>query len=752
MGASVNGPYASAAGTYWNAGWRGVLPLPPRAKKLPPRGYTGEDGVDPSYPDIHAWAQGPEGSGNIALRLPRNIIGLDVDNYGDKPGAKTLHDAEKRWGALPPTWRTTSRDDGISGIRLFRVPEGLAWPGELGSATEIIQYRHRYAVVWPSIHPEGRTYRWITADGVTSASVPDPDQLPTLPGTWIEGLTGGELATSTARNAFTSAQTSQWLVLRPGSSEPPCARMKRAITQTLDDLRTGSAHCAARDGALRAIRLADEGHSGLAIALSQVRQAFVAEATSPARDALNKHRRSVGEAEREWSDLVTSATNLVTANPTGTITCDCAGQLTGLVTGNTAVTDGSSALALAPEPDQAQDEEHTSWWPKDLTAVIAGHGDEPPPAILSRGDGVCLFYRSKVNGIIGESESGKTWIAILAVAQTLAAGGTVTYLDFEDTAHGIVSRLNALDVHDLTGFHYIGPDETLHAKASDDLRQSLDLTRPDLIVLDGFNAAMTLLGLDLGDNGDATKFSQILLRPLSSSGAAVVYVDHIPKNKDNRGKGGIGAQAKRAMTTGCALAVDVLVPFGRGMTGKLAITVDKDRPGHVRAEAADAKRVGTAVLTSHKDSGRVEVVIEPPTMTSRHERRDGELAVVMELVSDFLLSSPERSSLRAIRAGVQGNNTSVDQALAALIDGGFVVQEPGHKHRVERRFTVAGSLETGPVPTVLHRAANVPAAHLVEPADTRADRAPPYRGTGTVAATPAGHVDTTTGEILGARS
>lgn len=255
----------------------------------------------------------------------------------------------------------------------------------------------------------------------------------------------------------------------------------------------------------------------------------------------------------------------------------------------------------------------TSWWPRDLTGVLAGEDPEPEPEFLARLDEVSLFYRGKVNGLIGESESGKTWIAVLAVVQALTKGLKVAYFDFEDTAPGIVSRLRSMGASDddLTRLDYIGPDETLHGPASADLTEYLAQTQPDLIVLDGFNAAMTLLGLELTDNTDATKFAQMLLKPLARTGACVVYVDHLPKNKENRGKGGIGAQAKRAMTTGCALSVEVVSAFGRGMTGRLRLTVDKDRPGHVRAAAVEAKAAGTAVLISGAD-GSVEVSIEKP--------------------------------------------------------------------------------------------------------------------------------------------
>src|SRR6185312_10113039 len=113
--------------------------------------------------------------------------------YGAKHGGRTLAECEARWGALPPTSRSTSRDDGISGIRLFNVPPGLSWPGQLpGGDVELIHHGHRYVMVWPSRHPEGRVYRWIDPAGVTSVRIPRPEELPDLPLTWVEGLSRGE--------------------------------------------------------------------------------------------------------------------------------------------------------------------------------------------------------------------------------------------------------------------------------------------------------------------------------------------------------------------------------------------------------------------------------------------------------------------------------------------------------------------------------------------------------------------------------
>lgn len=117
------GIYTDHAFDYFRAGWS-PLPLPTRAKKWPPKGWTGRDGAWPSGADVHAWTeQHPDG--NIGIRLPVDVFGIDVDHYDNKPGGLTLHQLEQKYGPLPATWRTTSRDDGFSGIRLYTVPPGL---------------------------------------------------------------------------------------------------------------------------------------------------------------------------------------------------------------------------------------------------------------------------------------------------------------------------------------------------------------------------------------------------------------------------------------------------------------------------------------------------------------------------------------------------------------------------------------------------------------------------------------------------
>jgi hypothetical protein len=303
-------------------------------------------------------------------------------------------------------------------------------------------------------------------------------------------------------------------------------------------------------------------------------------------------------------------------------------------------------------------------------------------------------------------------VALLGVAQELAEGRRVLYLDFEDAAPGIVGRLKALGAHgDDISHHldYADPAESLHVAASGDLAELLRDRVYSLIVVDGFNAAMTLLGLDLMSNTDVTKFFQMLLKPLERTGSVVAYIDHIGKNAADDSKGGIGAQAKRAMTSGCVIKVKVGEPFGRGMTGKLQMIVDKDRAGHVRGASGGGKNAGVAELVSDSSSGDVTVRLTAPDMATPREKKTGKKSMLMERICIWLSVADHETSKNAIRQAMGGRAADVDTALEALVAQGFVLQQQqgrGFVHSLIRPYTVAEDLASDP--DLVHSSDHVP--------------------------------------------
>jgi putative DNA primase/helicase len=299
-----------------------VLPLGSRPGKKypPPHGWTGHGAPYPSAADIAAW-QESHGDRNIGLRLPPGVLGLDVDAYGSKRGGETLAALIAKHGELPPTWITTARTDGVSGIRLFRVPieldgRPINWPGEAGTHIEIIQTGHRYAVVWPSTNPEadGARYEWRIEQGPAherTLAVVEPEragerivapgELPMLPEPWVRGLALAYDRTEKADLAD-GALAQWWAALRPG---PACRVVETVLAKALADLRDvdGSRHESARDAAAALARLGGEGHAGAAGALGQLAAGF---------------ERAVGKARAvdggEWRRLLSGAVKLAAAD------------------------------------------------------------------------------------------------------------------------------------------------------------------------------------------------------------------------------------------------------------------------------------------------------------------------------------------------------------------------------------------------------------------------------------------------------
>jgi len=308
----VSAAYADAAATYHRRGW-GPFPvgyddhgrLHPARKSRPPAGWTGYGAPYPSGADVHEWATNGHGGGNVALRMPETVIGIDVDAYSGKPGAETLAEAEARLGPLPTTPISTSRDDGVSGIRFYRVPAGRCWADGLGPGVELVHHGHRYAVVAPSVHPEGRVYRWVDVDG---RQVPGPavDDLPDLPPAWVTELDRGSVADRAAKAEVTGAEQVAFLA---GMAEgEPCPYISRVLSEGVAELRTAaSRHDTANRYIGRLVRAGEQGHVGAVAALDSLEGAFRAAIQA---DPLRPVDRG------EWPRSVAGAVGLVSGNPT----------------------------------------------------------------------------------------------------------------------------------------------------------------------------------------------------------------------------------------------------------------------------------------------------------------------------------------------------------------------------------------------------------------------------------------------------
>lgn len=323
----------------------------------------------------------------------------------------------------------------------------------------------------------------------------------------------------------------------------------------------------------------------------------------------------------------------------------------------------------------------TSWSPVDLEPVLAGEHLDPPPTMLHRTDGISLFYEGAIHTISGESESGKTWLTLLAALQLIEEGRDVVFLDFEDRADRVIGRLLALGgtlTQIRAHFAYIRPDRPLDDEGRTQLAPHL--TGVALVILDGVTEAMTTHGFDLNSNADSALFQALLPRWIADHGPAVVMIDHVVKDKEKQDRFALGAQHKLAGIDGVAYIVKMLQPFSRGKRGLARVEIAKDRPGHVREHAH-----GRTIAEFTLDATRSDVVLIAHLMPPGNETgRAGdtfEPTILMEKISRAVQLTPGLSK-KAIEEMTNGKATTKRLALELLVTRGYIQAKQESRGRI----------------------------------------------------------------------
>jgi len=316
-----------------------------------------------------------------------------------------------------------------------------------------------------------------------------------------------------------------------------------------------------------------------------------------------------------------------------------------------------------------------TWAPVDFAAVLDGDLSAPVATCLQRRDGKHLLYPYAVHSISGEPGSLKTWVALLAIVQELENGNNAAFIDFEDRAQSVATRLLQIGadpdtLRDPTRWRYIRPDAALDAAGTTHLDQAVaDCT---VVVIDGVTEAMSMHGWSINDNDDVAAYVIKLPRRIADKGPAVLQIDHVTKDSETRGRYAIGGQHKLASITGTAMKALKVRSGGKGEHGVIKVVLDKDKHGDVGPD-------GHTIAEFHLDDtqpGQTFAWLDHPTASVD---ADGHFrpTTLMERVSTFLLATPGSSSLNDIKRGVKGNNESIADAVDALVREGFVRVEEG---------------------------------------------------------------------------
>lgn len=260
-------------------------------------------------------------------------------------------------------------------------------------------------------------------------------------------------------------------------------------------------------------------------------------------------------------------------------------------------------------PEHADDDEPPRYF--DVAALLAGKLPEPPePDVLQRIDGHRLLYRGQVNVLFGDPESGKTFVALAAVAEAVNAGRSALVLDLDHNGgEATVARLLMLGASrsaltDADRFRYCEPENSSVINA---VVANCTDWRPDIAIVDSLGELLPMYGANSNNADDFTHAHTRVLKPLAKGGAAVVVIDHLAKNQDSRAKGPGGTAAKRRALGGTSLRVKAMRPFAPGKGGTALLLVNKDRHGGVRRYAAPPEvgaeqSAGTFVLASDAET------------------------------------------------------------------------------------------------------------------------------------------------------
>jgi hypothetical protein len=345
------------------------------------------------------------------------------------------------------------------------------------------------------------------------------------------------------------------------------------------------------------------------------------------------------------------------------------------------------------EPDETED---TTWEPLDLGPWLAGEITQPKPSVgITRSDGVQFAYPGREHAVLGDTESGKTWFVLGCAAAELAVGHHVLYVHYEEgDPASTLERLLLLGVDPV--YLRPGPGQRLRFVApSRPVRagwvQALLDPLPTLVVHDGVNEAMSLMGNDIMAAEGAAAFRRQLVTPFLRAGATTIACDHFPKDREGTRTTAYGSVHKGNALDGARIVLENVEPFGRRMRGRSKVYVTKDRPGYLRIHGSSTTvpgktYMGMLVVDDSESYGPDFAMLFFAPRDADKSADDDPAVGPADIVYDVIAALPDHkvASMDLLyaeirKAGYQIRDRAVRDAVADLIVDERVTEQPGKR-------------------------------------------------------------------------
>ena len=315
----------------------------------------------------------------------------------------------------------------------------------------------------------------------------------------------------------------------------------------------------------------------------------------------------------------------------------------------------------------------------DLSWVLDGGQAprQPAPTYVRRTDGSALFYKGQVNGVIGDPEHGKTWLAQAAIVEALHAGGTAAMIDCDhngpDASAARLLLLGALPAQlaDPTRFRYYEPqdgEQLLNAVTEVTARVH------DVVLIDSLGEVFGLLGVNENHGDEVTSAMRKVCTVPAMAGSCVITVDHLPKSNEARATGfAIGSIAKKRMIRGAYLRADAKHKPAPGDIGRITLRIEKDTMGELRRSSGGGY-AGTLILDSTRDYA-LEWHIKRDELP-KNDDGSWRPTHLMERVARYIEDNPDCST-KDLENEIPGKSTHIRDAIKVLVGEGHVARLKG---------------------------------------------------------------------------